>query len=539
MYNPFLRTLFFFLLCLVSINLYSQIGSIIPSDRQVDWTTVGYMRNPLDNIPTVYTATYQLPLPSMNAATNSSSIEAALNWAQVHSGLVCVQFQSGTYNINKSIILGGCCRSDIVLKGNGPENTTINYVGGSNLTHSLIRCGGYLSDRHKIIITAYNSSTNTVTLRDSSSLINAGDYITIKIYNGPWQDDQNDFNHGWVGPTRDYLGQIVKVTNVAGKVLTLQDDISLTWSIMHETNIDSSTNSYPYIQKLSADSAFISPAPSNIGIQDLKLTSNGAYSNFGAHIRFENVVNCWVKNVESDKPYRIHVGISNSTAIEIRGCYFYDADSIGTGGFGYGVEMDGPTTNSLIIDNIFRHLRHSVILQLSPNKNVIAYNYSSEEFSGYPNIKLGDFQIHGHYPYANLFEGNRGDRFFADGYWGNNGPYNTFIRNFSNYYDCKIVNSNKVNLLGNEFLLTVINSTNLFDLYGYLKTDSSPIPHTVHKKDLDHNTYMPVISYFYSSGPPFITSSLFTWPPIGPPVNASGILTTQNIPMSVFKIKKP
>ncbi len=38
--------------------------------------------------------------------------------------------------------------------------------------------------------------------------------------------------------------------------------------------------------------------------------------------------------------------------------------------------------------------------------------------------------IHGHYPYLNLFESNYAEYANVDFVWGENGPYNTFFRNY-------------------------------------------------------------------------------------------------------------
>jgi hypothetical protein len=92
------------------------------------------------------------------------------------------------------------------------------------------------------------------------------------------------------------------------------------------------------------------------------------------------------------------------------------------------------TTECLIEDNIFKHLRHSMILQAGANCNVFAYNYSKEPYWTevnplLPSNSSGDMVLHGNYPYLNLFEQNIGQNIVIDNSHGANGPYNTFFRN--------------------------------------------------------------------------------------------------------------
>ncbi|MBK9718185.1 MAG: hypothetical protein IPO85_11865 [Saprospiraceae bacterium] len=72
--------------------------------------------------------------------------------------------------------------------------------------------------------------------------------------------------------------------------------------------------------------------------------------------------------------------MNNSSNIEIKGNYFTRSYGYGSGGRGYGVELEMTSGNCLIENNIFEHLRHSFLLQACANGNVIAYNYSFDPF---------------------------------------------------------------------------------------------------------------------------------------------------------------
>jgi hypothetical protein len=90
---------------------------------------------------------------------------------------------------------------------------------------------------------------------------------------------------------------------------------------------------------------------------------------------------------------------------------------IGGGGKGYGIMVQNTSGDCLIENNIFRHLRHSMILQAGSNGNVFGYNYSIDPYwteVSLPSNAAGDIVLHGNYVYANLFEGNLGQQIVID-----------------------------------------------------------------------------------------------------------------------------
>ncbi|MDK1310806.1 hypothetical protein [Pseudoalteromonas ardens] len=142
------------------------------------------------------------------------------------------------------------------------------------------------------------------------------------------------------------------------------------------------------------------------------------------HIYFKYAADSWVKNIYSYMSKHAHVEISYSKSIAVSNSYFLDSRSYDKG-LGYGVFINDASTGNLVYNNVFRKLRHSMIVSRGANHNVIAYNYSREAQG------KNDISIHGFFPYANLFEGNMVNVIHADKYWGVNGPHNTFLRNIS------------------------------------------------------------------------------------------------------------
>jgi hypothetical protein len=132
--------------------------------------------------------------------------------------------------------------------------------------------------------------------------------------------------------------------------------------------------------------------------------------------------NCWIRNCELDHCYRSHVYGSLSRFVTVEGNYMHHAWNYGGGGHGYGVNLSRAACDWLVTNNIFRSLRHSMLVQVGANGNVFSYNYSYEH-------RMCDISVHGHYPYMNLFEGNVVQWTIVGDWWGPAGPLTTLYRN--------------------------------------------------------------------------------------------------------------
>ena len=173
-----------------------------------------------------------------------------------------------------------------------------------------------------------------------------------------------------------------------------------------------------------------------------------------------------MKGIESDSANFAHISIMNSSNIEVTGSYFHGAFSYGGGGEGYGVVCHLSTGDCLIENNIFKHLRHAMLLQAGTNGNIYAYNYSlQQQRTELPSDAAGDIVLHGNYPYANLLEGNIAQNIGGDASHGKNGPANVFFRNRALYYgiafssgsgDSSIVMYNEVTATGNSGIFPFI-----------------------------------------------------------------------------------
>ena len=173
-----------------------------------------------------------------------------------------------------------------------------------------------------------------------------------------------------------------------------------------------------------------------VGIECLKIKRMDVdlVANQTSNIFFQYAAFCWVKGIDSDSTNFAHISIMHSSNIEVSGSYFHGAFSYGGGGSAYGVVCHMSTGDCLIENNIFRNLRHAMLLQAGTNGNIYAYNYSlQQKRTEFPSDAAQDLVLHGNYPYANLFEGNISQNIGADVSHGKNGPANVFFRNRAQY----------------------------------------------------------------------------------------------------------
>ncbi|GBD87893.1 hypothetical protein BMS3Abin03_01827 [bacterium BMS3Abin03] len=484
-----------FTLFLLFLSLGCSQTRFIPSERILDWQTAGYHRNPVDNLPKPENYLYVQP-PANDPAINYRNITQKINEASKLNGRTAIILDEGTYKLSGPIKLG-IKNNYIIIKGQGIGKTIIySDVGNKKKRNDIFLLTGRkikLTGKYEII--DYDKESRTIFLNKKLKELKADDYIDIRVPNGSWD---NSINHDRWGP-KDYFGQVVEIVSfdTSETRLQLRDDISFVWKTAKKESI------VPYIE-------IIDPVR-EIGIEDVTLISDTNNNGIGVNIAFTLAVDSWLKNIESVNPPMDHVNISTSSSIEIRGSYFHEAQDYGyVPGAGYGVSIFNRSTNCLVENNIFKHLRHSMMVSLSVSKNVFGYNYSLDQYS-FPAQYLGDLNVHGHYAFGNLFEGNYVDRITADDYWGKNGPYNTFFRNYCKYNSLVLQQADFSNVIGNKCKLIIENSNGLL-------IDSSSV-----------DNFIPDISYYRKRKPEFYDDSL-SWPSIGPPTEKDSKVLEQNIP---------
>ncbi len=409
-----------FILFLIVANC--SMAQVIPTARRCDWSNSG-LSIPLPN-PSLVLNIETFGGKGDGSIDNSVALISAISASNGHKAVIW--FPPGNYLFGNTITLS----DSIILRGASADSTILSFNLPSGDSHCI------QSIRFQ---TAGFSSLKAAAMKDSSFLVlnstdsmKVGDVIELRQQNGSWDTDPA----AWATYC---VGQITEVKAIWGDTLLLTSALRIN-----------------YDTALHAEARSIKPI-SHVGIECLKIARIDQSTTAGGYnMNFQFARNCWVKGVESDHSIGAHVAVSESAHLEITGSYFHDAAAYDGGSTrGYGVCLLQHSSECLVENNVFKHLRHAMIVKQGANGNVFAYNYSIEPTrSEFPSDYGGDICLHGHYPFANLFEGNSAKNLAIDQAWGPNGPFNTFFRNRIELYGIIMssgnVESDRQNFVGNE-----------------------------------------------------------------------------------------
>jgi len=475
------------LFLLLQLSAFSQ--TLVPS-RSVDWTLAGLR----DSTTIDFIEIDMLAQGAIGdgVAPNDSILANVL--LSISGPGAILNYQTGNYLFNKTINIP----SNVIIKGQGADNTVFTMnLGGTS--HSFRIQGSSISSDTTSLIESAAKDSSSIIVSDPGSF-STGNWVQIV------QQDSDLVTSSWAKNT---VGQIIKIKNIFNNEIVLESPLRM--------NFD--TTRSPYIVK-------IIPIE-NVGIECLKIKRiDDTSPEQSSNIDFTYAVNCWVNGIESENCTFSHIQATRSSNLYISKSYFHHAFGYGGGGRAYGVMLESTTNECLIENNIFEHLRHSMIVQSGANGNVFAYNYSSDPYwDSNPNNAAGDMVLHGNYPYANLFEQNICQNIVIDDSHGPNGPYNTIFRNkaegFGIFFSAS--NSPNQNLLGNE----IPNTSFPYSLVNYTIQGSGHFIYGNNNKGTIHpiGTYALIdSSYAYMEKPDFIPMS--QWARIGTP----NIMGTASIP---------
>ncbi len=497
-------------------TLYNGVGHI-PTTYQERWNRAGLLRDMSSVEPKLVINVASL------TGTDDQKVQAALTSARNHvsntGGLAIIYFPTGTYYLSSTITLAPN-DSNFVFQGAGSDRTILEFQNMKDLHCFNITGNAPLFSSQSDLDQNFNKGDSIIHSSSSGGLsgLSSGDWIHFVKYNFDYQPS-GDIEEAIVG-------QITRIeakgTDATGEWAEIKDVANMTY--IDSSNPDSSLK----VRK-------ITPVR-NIGIENLKIIRSGGGKAANVYnIYFNFAINCWVRGVESYKPSGSHLSANRSSHIEISGNYFHEAEDYGDGGHGYGVVLYASTTNSLVENNIFRKLRHALVAGGGSNCNVWTFNYSREQYStGYLGIPYGDrdLDLHAKYPFGHLFEHNIVDRIESDDHHGDNGPYNTLVRNMATKNIAILKTMEQWSTLGNQ--QDIDNSIYplrhdwdyppVIDIYCF--TDNYTIGRS---HNLAYFTppyrfgYLDDISYYYSSKPIFLEG--YTWPAIGPETTTSGALS--------------
>jgi len=497
MFRKIIAQISIYLFCylsLVNSQILDPAGGWIPSDNRVEWTNAGLINH-------ITYADHSIDIVNDPRLTGNydQRISQAISIASGNSGITIIFFPTGTYVLNETIIVQN---GNIVFLGEDPGNTILQFNGGKN--KSIFRIEGFRDTSDPIFLSAdLDKADKDFTTTDMKGLT-PNTWVHLSEYNFQVED---------MASFQGVVGQINKIYSInSGTSGTFEYGASKDYLSSKGLRI------FP-----------ITPVM-NVGIENLKIIKSSTGSTGEPNIIIQNAINCWVKGVESYLTNSVHINVYYSAHIEISGCYIHDSHNWDGDGNGYGVRFYRSTTNSLLENNLFYYLRHSIVLSAGANCNVISYNYSRYQYSPWTSDYTdNDFVLHGRYAFSNLVEQNWAKNIKADASHGNNGPYNAFLRNVcyddedDEWHRMFFHSAPHTSVIG--CWISALNSPCLggdgntsfsIDCYGGI----GQVYYVTHEyvdefeARRDHVNYD--VSYYYSSRPSFIPSSI-TFPSIGPP----------------------
>ena len=334
--------------------------------------------------------------------SDSAAFDAAVAAAASMDGPVTLILDSGTYRLTETLHLV----DGVTLRGEGPATQVVvdfDDADGPAIAATGRAIGGWVPVGGELVRGA--TEVNILDASDAEAY-RIGDMVEIEQTNDASMYTKPEWNVDW---GEGSVGELNRVVSVDGQTLQLEAPI----------NADYTPDLAPRIRRIDA--------VEQVGIEDLSLFRED--EGYGSTIRFELVADAWVDGVVSRRTSRAHVGLNQVFRCRVEDSIFHDATDFGDGGRAYGVSLARHTTGCLVVDNTLYDLRHAIIVQLGASGNVVAYNHARGS-AGYEDRQpRADLSLHGHWPQANLFEGNIVDRVVSSDWWGPSGPTNTLFRN--------------------------------------------------------------------------------------------------------------
>lgn len=415
-----------FIICLISGITYSQI----PDSLRFDWHLAGLDSN-FNEPSVIFDITSFGAIPD-DGIDDYPALQAAFA-SGIANGMV-VQFPSGKFQFNSTVFVPSNC----IIRGTGSDSTIFEFNLNNTQTNSFNFSGSGATPYHSILDTINRGGNLIILDSAAASLYSAGDRIEIRQLNGAWNTNPAT----WAEYS---IGHVSTVDSVSGNSLYLANPLRF--------SLDTSLT--PQIRAINV--------VENSGLECVKLLRTDSLAtgvNCGVFMNL--AYNCRIRGVEGFKGIGAHVLIERSAHVEVSGCYFHEAYGYtGSNTRGYGVVLGVHSNLCIVENNIFRKLRHSMMVKQGANGNVFAYNYSIEpNRSEFPSNYGADICVHGHYPFANLFEGNICQNIIIDQAWGPNGPQNAYFRNRAELYGFLISNgtvqSDRQTIVGNDVTSTAL-----------------------------------------------------------------------------------
>jgi hypothetical protein len=350
---------------------------------------------------------------------------------------------AGTFNLSSSIDFGH--KNNFALRGSGANATLLVFSGASNVDCNLgsstliALCStdktDFWSNPPVFRWTAGLAQGSTQLTLDAttgivpgsmlflsqdddgysgypatgSSVDNGGYFVCADAYktgpttgcsyNGPDGTYPSPFTHRW-----QY--EIVVAKAVNGNVVTVSTPVR-----------------HPNWRSSQVPTAMLVQPLVSAGVEDLSIDLGGNQSvGYGIDIGYCD--GCWVSGVAVKNIYNWAIGEQGSIHGQLQNNYIFN----GVGPDPYGMRLS-TTADSLVVNNIFHHMRASLVFDQPDVGTVLAYNFSVNQWDGADAMFLA-FWPHSAGDDLELFEGNVSNGIVMDDSHGGHLD-ETLFRNFS------------------------------------------------------------------------------------------------------------
>ncbi len=476
---------------------------VIPIARRVDWSRAGVEGGIPDNIPVRIQLTAQdLASDPVNAIQNAIDSAAA-------PGVVLLP--EGTYQLssssNQQVIR---MRDGIVLRGRGMDKTQLVFHAPNLHYQGAINIYGSIGGVEYAVNAGYVEGSQRLQMANVGNLA-VGDTIWLYQDNDPvlMSTERSDSGVGWNADwAQKSMSQLGRIASLSGNTIELDAPLRRSYS----------STKNPRLVRVNTIK--------NVGIEDLAIHRQQDGAN-GFNVAIASAENSWIRNVEFAYAKRAHVWMSTSRFITLESNYGHDVLALGSGGNGYGFVTGKATSDTLIWNNILQRQGTALMVKEGSNGVVVAYNYVLDRHNATQGTT--DVSLHGHYPYANLVEGNHIDASRTTDWWGPGGNYITYFRNrvraAEGHPGTRGISvgdrTHYVNIVGNTFLNGVSGvSIEDDDLHRchFTLLEGNLFNNVIEWNDLPASTIS--ASRFLQQAPHFWGST--PWPVVGADVDSAG-----------------
>lgn len=362
----------------------------IPPERRIDWSFAGVpggipARD--DVCATIDAATYG----TMAVDAAPALVQAIDDCPTSEDAPKVIEIPAGDYLLGSSIDLGE--KSWLTIRGAGASQTRLVPAGRA------FRLGwGSATPIATTVVSGATSGSTQLTLSSTDGVFEGG-FLAIDTPDDP------ALVFSTSGPGR-HLKQLLRVTAISGNDITFEPP--LFWDFDDAPQL----------------TGFAGMMTQGVGIEDMLFDHEG--QGVGPSVFFDQCYGCWVRGIHSRMPLEYHTVGANSMRCEIRDSFFADSQTYGPNNAG--IALYGMNVGWKIENNIFFKTFPGIEAQNGTSANYFGYNFGEQVEAGWEFSGTMFSDNHGPHDMMNLWEGNVGEMFQSDAYYGS-ASHGTLFRN--------------------------------------------------------------------------------------------------------------